>query len=58
MGHPRAQARLNARRQSAVAGEIWFFLGDERIEASAGDFAFLPKDVPHAFSSSAIVRST
>jgi quercetin dioxygenase-like cupin family protein len=32
-----------------IAGEMTLFLGDRRIEASAGDFAFLPKDIPHAF---------
>jgi quercetin dioxygenase-like cupin family protein len=32
-----------------IAGEITFFVGDERIEATAGDFVFAPKDVPHAF---------
>jgi quercetin dioxygenase-like cupin family protein len=32
-----------------IAGEISFFVGEQRIEASAGDFVFAPKDVPHAF---------
>jgi mannose-6-phosphate isomerase-like protein (cupin superfamily) len=32
-----------------IAGEITFFVGDRRIEATAGDFVFAPKDVPHAF---------
>ena len=26
-----------------------FFVGDQRIEARAGDFVFAPKGVPHAF---------
>jgi hypothetical protein len=30
-------------------GEISFFVGDQRIEATAGDFVFAPKGVPHAF---------
>ena len=32
-----------------IAGEMSFFVGDERIEATAGDFVFAPRDVPHAF---------
>ncbi len=32
-----------------IAGELSFFVGDERIEATAGDFVFAPRDVPHAF---------
>ena len=32
-----------------IAGEMTFFVGDERIHAGAGDFVFLPRDVPHAF---------
>lgn len=36
-----------------IAGEITFFVGDQRFEATAGDFVFAPKDIPHAF----LVRS-
>jgi Cupin domain len=32
-----------------IAGEITFILGDQRIDATAGDFVFLPKGIPHAF---------
>jgi quercetin dioxygenase-like cupin family protein len=32
-----------------IAGEITFFVGDQRIDAAAGDFVFAPKDIPHAF---------
>lgn len=32
-----------------IAGEITFFVGDQRLEATAGDFVFAPKGVPHAF---------
>jgi quercetin dioxygenase-like cupin family protein len=32
-----------------IAGDITFFVGDQRIEATAGDFIFAPKDTPHAF---------
>jgi quercetin dioxygenase-like cupin family protein len=33
-----------------LEGEVTLFVGDKRIETSAGDFAFGPKDVPHRFS--------
>jgi quercetin dioxygenase-like cupin family protein len=36
-----------------LAGEITFFVGDQRLEATAGDFVFAPKGVPHSF----LVRS-
>jgi mannose-6-phosphate isomerase-like protein (cupin superfamily) len=32
-----------------IAGEISFVVGDQRIEATSGDFVFAPKGVPHAF---------
>jgi quercetin dioxygenase-like cupin family protein len=32
-----------------IAGEITFFVGDERIAATAGDFVFAPKDVSHTY---------
>jgi quercetin dioxygenase-like cupin family protein len=32
-----------------LAGGMSFFVGDERIEAIAGDFVFAPMNVPHAF---------
>lgn len=32
-----------------IAGEITFLVGDQRIEARAGDFVFAPKGTPHAF---------
>jgi mannose-6-phosphate isomerase-like protein (cupin superfamily) len=32
-----------------IAGEMTFFVGDQRIEATAGDFVYAPKDVPHSF---------
>ena len=32
-----------------IAGEITFFVGDQRMEATAGDFVFAPKDVSHGF---------
>lgn len=32
-----------------IEGEITAVLGDERIEAKAGDYLFLPRGVPHAW---------
>jgi mannose-6-phosphate isomerase-like protein (cupin superfamily) len=32
-----------------IEGEMSFFVGDQRIEATAGDFVFAPKGIPHAF---------
>lgn len=32
-----------------IDGQLTIFVGDERIEAGAGDFAFGPKGVPHTF---------
>lgn len=34
-------------------GEMTIFVGDERLEAGAGDFVFAPRGVPHAY----LVRS-
>ena len=36
-----------------VEGEISVFVGDERLEASAGDFVIAPRGVPHSY----LVRS-
>lgn len=32
-----------------LEGSVTLFVGDERIEATAGDFAFGPREVPHRF---------
>lgn len=32
-----------------LEGEVAFEVGDTRIEAKAGDFAFGPRDVPHRY---------
>lgn len=32
-----------------LEGSATFYVGDERIEARAGDFVFGPRDVPHRF---------
>jgi quercetin dioxygenase-like cupin family protein len=31
-----------------VEGEVTLFIGDERIDLSAGDYAFAPRGIPHA----------
>jgi quercetin dioxygenase-like cupin family protein len=36
-----------------VAGEVTIFVGEERFEASAGDYVFMPRGVPHTY----LVRS-
>lgn len=36
-----------------LEGELTIFVGDERLEISAGEFALVPRGVPHAY----IVRS-
>jgi quercetin dioxygenase-like cupin family protein len=36
-----------------LEGEVTFVVGDERIDLSAGDFVFGPRDIPHAY----VVRS-
>lgn len=36
-----------------LEGELTVFAGDERIDATAGDFVFVPSGVPHAY----LVRS-
>jgi quercetin dioxygenase-like cupin family protein len=32
-----------------LEGDVVLYVGDERIEATAGQFAFGPRDVPHRF---------
>ena len=32
-----------------IEGDISFFVGEERIDATAGDFVFAPKGVPHTY---------
>jgi quercetin dioxygenase-like cupin family protein len=38
---------------SILEGEVTFLVGDERIDATAGDFLFAPRNIPHAY----VVRS-
>jgi quercetin dioxygenase-like cupin family protein len=33
-----------------LEGEVTLYVGDEVIEASAGDFAWGPRDIPHRYS--------
>jgi quercetin dioxygenase-like cupin family protein len=33
-----------------ISGELTIFVGDERIDAKAGDFVLGPRGVPHAFA--------
>ena len=33
-----------------LEGEVTLYVGDETIEAKAGDFAFGPRDVPHRYT--------
>jgi quercetin dioxygenase-like cupin family protein len=33
-----------------LEGEVTLYVGDETIEASAGDFAWGPRDIPHRYS--------
>lgn len=33
-----------------IAGTLTLFVGDERLDLAAGDFAFAPMGVPHAFT--------
>jgi quercetin dioxygenase-like cupin family protein len=32
-----------------IDGEVRFIVGDERLDAHAGDLVFLPREVPHAY---------
>jgi quercetin dioxygenase-like cupin family protein len=36
-----------------LAGQVTFVVGEQRIDATAGDFVFGPRDIPHAY----VVRS-
>jgi quercetin dioxygenase-like cupin family protein len=33
-----------------LEGSVTFYVGDEVVEASAGDFAWGPRDIPHRYS--------
>ena len=51
---PGAEAPLHVHHRDdegfwILEGEVTFEIGDETIEASAGDFVFGPRDIPHRF---------
>ena len=51
---PRLEAPLHVHHNEDEAfyileGDVVLYVGDERIEAAAGRFAFGPRDVPHRF---------
>jgi quercetin dioxygenase-like cupin family protein len=53
--HPGAEAPLHVHHRDdegfwILEGEVTFEVGDETIEASAGDFVFGPRDIPHRFT--------
>jgi quercetin dioxygenase-like cupin family protein len=53
--HSGAEAPLHVHHRDdegfwILEGEITFEVGDETIEASAGDFVFGPRDIPHRFT--------
>ena len=52
---PGAEAPLHVHHRDdegfwILEGEVTFEVGDETIEASAGDFVFGPRDIPHRFT--------
>jgi quercetin dioxygenase-like cupin family protein len=53
--HPGAEAPLHVHRRDdegfwVLEGDVTFEVGDTTIEASAGDYVFGPRDVPHRFT--------
>ncbi len=53
--HPRAEAPLHVHHRDDEAfwvleGSVTFEVGDRRIEASAGDYVFGPRGIPHRFT--------
>jgi quercetin dioxygenase-like cupin family protein len=53
--HPGAEAPLHVHHRDdegfwILEGEVTFEVGDETIEASAGDYVFGPRDIPHRFT--------
>jgi quercetin dioxygenase-like cupin family protein len=52
--HPGAEAPLHVHRRDdegfwVLEGDVTFEVGDTTIEASAGDYVFGPRDIPHRF---------
>jgi quercetin dioxygenase-like cupin family protein len=53
--HPGAEAPLHVHHRDdegfwILEGEVTFEVGDETIEANAGDYVFGPRDIPHRFT--------
>ncbi len=53
--HPGAEAPLHVHRRDdegfwILEGEVTFEVGETTIEASAGDYVFAPRDIPHRFT--------
>jgi quercetin dioxygenase-like cupin family protein len=53
--HPGAEAPLHVHHRDdegfwILEGEVTFEVGDETIEATAGDYVFGPRDIPHRFT--------
>jgi quercetin dioxygenase-like cupin family protein len=53
--HPGAEAPLHVHHRDdegfwVLEGDVTFEVGDEIIEASAGDYVFGPRDIPHRFT--------
>ena len=53
--HPGAEAPLHVHHREDEAfwileGEVTFEVGDTTIAASAGDYVFAPRDIPHRFT--------
>src|SRR5215217_7012851 len=53
--HPGAEAPLHVHHRDDEAfwileGEVTIEVGDQTIEASAGDYVFGPRDIPHRFT--------
>jgi quercetin dioxygenase-like cupin family protein len=52
--HPGAEAPLHVHHRDdegfwILEGEVTFEVGDQTIEASAGDYVFGPREIPHRF---------
>jgi quercetin dioxygenase-like cupin family protein len=53
--HPGAEAPLHVHHRDdegfwILEGDVTFEVGDETIEAGAGDYVFGPRDIPHRFT--------
>ena len=53
--HPGAEAPLHVHHRDdegfwILEGDVTFEVGDTTIEASAGDYVFGPRDIPHRFT--------